>query len=342
VEELESKHFPTTCEDAIEFCYRKGWSDGLPVVPPTAGRIKAMLDAASLAPGAELARIDERQAVITAEKAAINAVMAGCLPEYMPVVCAALRAMGDPAWGFHGPATSTTGTAVLLIVNGPAAQRLNINSGENLFGPGWRANATIGRAVRLVMRNVAGTLPGELDRGTFGHPGKYTFCIAENERVSPWPPLHVERGFKPGQSTVTVAAAVSPQQVYNEFTSNAEAVLQTLCEHMRISAATGFNTQYVLIFGQEHMQLLARENWKKDDIRNYCHRNSRSSLARLKTLHIVPGGVLLGDDARMVPLVPEPDDFIVLAAGGANAGFSVFVPGWADVGWSRSVTCEIT
>src|SRR5256886_13488371 len=166
-----------------------------------------MLDAARLAPGAQVAYIRDGAVAVTAEKVAINAVMAGCKPEYMPVVIAAVEGIGDPRWGYHGPGTSTGGAAVLLIVNGPITRELDVNAGDNLFGPGWRSNLTIGRALRLVMRNVCGSRPGTLDRGTLGHPGKLSYVIAENEAESPWTPLHVERGFRPDQSTVTVMAA---------------------------------------------------------------------------------------------------------------------------------------
>ena len=206
---------------AIEFCYQQGWTDGLPVVPPTEQAVRTMLDAAGLEPGQELCFITNRQVSVTAEKVAVNAVMAGCLPEHMPIVVAAVEGLGDPKWGYHGPATSTGGAAVLMIVNGPIAARLGFNSGDNLFGPGWRSNATTGRAVRMVMRNVIGTLPGALDRGTVAHPGKYSYVIAENETESPWTPLHVQRGFKAEESTVTVMSAEGPHQFYNQLSSGA-------------------------------------------------------------------------------------------------------------------------
>jgi hypothetical protein len=146
--ELQSTRYEVSdAVAAIEFYYAKGWTDGLPVVPPTPASIHAMLDAAGREPGAEITFIENRQVSVTAEKVAINAVMAGCLPEYMPVVVAAVEAIGDPLWSYHGPATSTGGSAVLMLVNGPIARELEMNCGDNLFGPGWRANATIGRAV---------------------------------------------------------------------------------------------------------------------------------------------------------------------------------------------------
>src|SRR5574337_712912 len=220
--ELTSKRYVVADgAEAIELYFEREWTDGLPVVPPTEERIWAMLEAADLEPNHQIAFITNRQAAVPAEKVAINAVMAGCRPEYMPVVVAAIEGIGDPKWGYHGPGTSTAGAAVLMIVNGPIAQKLQINSGDNLFGPGWRANTTIGRAVRLVMRNVIGSLPGKLDRATLGHSGKYTYVIAENEVDSPWPPLHVERGFRAEQSVVTVMAAEGPHQFYNQLSSTA-------------------------------------------------------------------------------------------------------------------------
>src|SRR5262249_12781294 len=156
-------------------------------------------------------------------------------PEYMPVVLAAVEGIADPLWSYHGPGTSTAGAAVLVVVNGPIARELDINAGDNLFGPGWRANLTIGRAVRLVMRNVCGSRPGGLARGRLGHPGKLSYVIAETGLESPWAPLHVERGFRPDQSAVTVMAAEAPHQFYNQLSSPAEGVLTTLCDDMRIS-----------------------------------------------------------------------------------------------------------
>src|SRR5438445_7675069 len=245
--------------DAIEFCFAQGWTDGLPVVPPTPERVGAMLEAARLAPQQQVAFITNRVVSITAEKVAINAVMAGCKPEYMAVVVAAVEGIGDPAWSYHGPGTSTGGAAVLMIVNGPIARELDINCGDNLFGPGWRANLTIGRALRLVMRNVCGSMPGLLDRGTVGHPGKLSYVIAENEAESPWTPLSVERGFRPEQSTVPVMAAEGPHQLYNQLSSTAEGILTTLADNMRISGNVMGQPHYCLVLAGEHMRTIAAD-----------------------------------------------------------------------------------
>ena len=328
-------------DEAVEFYYDRGWSDGLPVVPATERRVKAMLDAAGLEPDAEIAFIETRQARVTAEKAAVNAVLAGCRPEYMPVIVAALEGLADPAYGYHGPSTSTGGAAVFMLVNGPIARDLDINSGDNLFGPGWRANATIGRAVRLIMRNVIGTLPGALDRSTLGHAGKYSFCFAEDEQNSPWPPLHAERGFRPEQSTVTVFAALAPHQWYNHLSNTGEGVLATLCAHLRFSSGVGSQPQYFLVFAGEHRAVLAKEGWSKEKIREYCFANTQASFAELKRIQMMPGEIAGGDETRMKPLVVSPEDFVIVGAGGKAGAFSSFVPGWAGKRSSQSVTKEI-
>lgn len=340
--ELQSTRYEVSdTEEAIEFYYAKGWTDGLPVVPPTERSIRAMLDAAGLEPGEEIVFIDNRQVSVTAEKVAINAVMAGCKPEYMPVIVAAIEAIGDPAWSYHGPATSTGGSAVFMLVNGPIARELGLNHGDNLFGPGWRPNATIGRAVRLVMRNVIGTIPGRLDRSTLGHGGKYSFCIAENEEESPWPAVHVERGLRPEQSAVTVLAALAPHQFYNQLSNTAEGILTTACAHMRISAGAARQPEYVLVIAGEHMQVMAKDGWSKQDIKRFCFEHSQTSLAELKRINIVPGTVTPADATTMRSLVSVPDDFIVVAAGSRAGAFSAYIPGWGGARTSASVTKEI-
>jgi hypothetical protein len=327
--------------EAIEFYYERGWTDGLPIVPPTESSIRAMLDVVRLEPGQEVTFIENRQVSVTAEKMAINAVMAGCKPEYMPVVVAAIEAIGDPRYGYHGPATSTGGSAVLMLVNGPIARELDINCGDNLFGPGWRANATIGRAVRLIMRNTIGTLPGRLDRSTLGHPGKYTYCIAENEAESPWPSVHVERGFRPEQNAVTVFAALAPHQVSNQLSNTAAGVLTTIADNMRISGSVVGQPQYAVVIGGEHMRVIGEDGWSKADIKRFLFEHTQNSVAHLKRTNRVDGAVLPADETSMRPLVQGPDDIIVIAAGGRAGVFSAFIPGWGGKVSSVSVTKEI-
>ncbi len=341
---MELKSRRHTAEDlggAIELCYTNGWTDGLPVVPPTADRVNAMLAAANLAPEFELAFIENRQISVTAEKCAINAVMAGCRPEYMSVVAATVQALADPLYGYHGPATSTGGAAVFMLVNGPIAQTLKMNSGDNLFGPGWRANATIGRAVRLIMRNVIGTMPGELDRSSLGHSGKFTFCIAENEVDSPWPAFHVSRGFKPEQNTVTIFAAFAPHQFSNRLSAHPEGVLTTLCSNMRMSAGTARKPQYALVFAGEHQLIMKNAGWSREDVQRYCFENAQCNLAELKRACLEAGEPSAEDEKVFWPLVHTPEDFLVIAAGGEAGVQSAYIPGWGGKNGSQSVTREI-
>ena len=199
--------------EAIERCYELGWTDGLPVVPPTEQRVKEFIERSGRPSDEVVGELPERRREITVDKVAANAVMAGCLPEYMPVVLAATEAMLEPIFNLVGPSSSMGGSAILSIVNGPIAKELNINSRNNLFGPGNRANATIGRAARLILMNACAAIPGVFDRSVIGHPGKYTYCIAEADTETHWTPLHVERGFSPAESTVTVFAGESPRQI---------------------------------------------------------------------------------------------------------------------------------
>ena len=341
--ELKSRrHNAPDVSSAIEMCYENGWTDGLPVVPPTPELVEAMLNGAKLDPKYQLAFIENRQVSVTAEKVAINAVMAGCKAEYMPVVAAAVEALADPKYGYHGPATSTGGSAVFMLVNGPIAKKLDINSGDNLFGPGWRANATIGRAVRLVMRNVIGTLPGELDRSSMGHGGKYSFCIAENEtESSPWPPFHTTRGFDKDQSAVTVFAALAPHQISNQLSAEPQGILTTLCANMRISAGTNRKPQYAMVFPGEHQLTMKKAGWTREQVQNFCFENSRCSLADMKRICIAPGAVTPEDEKNMIDLVETPQDFLVIAAGGIAGVQSSYIPGWGGKNGSQSVTREI-
>jgi hypothetical protein len=335
------RHRVADVGDAIEFCFAQGWTDGLPVIPPTEDRVGAMLEAARLDGKQEVGFIAHRAVSITAEKVAINAVMAGCKPEYMPVVVAAIEGIADPRWSYHGPGTSTAGAGVLMIVNGPIARALDINSGDNLFGPGWRANLTIGRAVRLVMRNVCGSIPGTLDRGTLGHPGKLSYVIAENEAESPWTPLHVERGFRPDQSTVTVMAAEAPHQFYNQLSNTAEGILTTLCDDMRISGNVMGQPHYAIVLAGEHMRTIAGDGWGKKEIRQFIFEHTQNSHAHLKHTQRMAGAIQPGDETRLRPLVASPDDILVVAAGGRAGAFSVYIPGWSSSQSSQAVTKEV-
>src|SRR2546427_11993131 len=225
---LRSKRYDLTDAFAVnEFYHAKGWTDGLPIVPPTEERVSDCLDVAGFAPGDIIGIERVRQRSMTAEKVAINDVLAGCLPAYMPVVVAVLGAMCDAQYNLHGTSASTGGAAPFIVVNGPVRTLIGMNATHNVLGNGNRANATIGRAIRLVLINVLGVIPGEMDRSTLGHPGKFTFCIAEDEQDSSWIPLAQQRGIREGQSAVTVFAAGAPRQVMNEWTRDPEEIAGT-------------------------------------------------------------------------------------------------------------------
>ena len=323
---------------AIETYFRNGWTDGLPVIPPTEESIWGMLEGMGKQPEDILGEIPARARMITAEKLAINAVMAGCLPAYAPVLLAMTEALCDPAFSVHGPTASTSGMGILIIVNGPVASQLGLNARENLFGPGWRANATIGRALRLLLRNVCGAIPGVLDRSCFGHPGKFTYCIAEDETRSPWPPLHAERGVPSEESAVTLFAGESPHQVANQTASDPEAILSTIADVMVAGGRLSLSgQQFVVIVGGQHRRYLTDRGWAKKEIRMWLQAHAVRSKEEL-----VRAGRLDPTEATGPSLsysaVTDPEDILVVAAGGDTGGYSVVIPGWSGKLHSQAVT----
>ncbi len=344
---------------AIEACYANGWTDGLPVVPPTEALVDALLAAGPWPADHVLLHEPVRDLSVTAEKAAINAAMAGCLPAYFPVVGAALEAIGDPAFMLHGPATSTGGSALMVIVNGPAVARLGLNGGVNLFGPGVRANATIGRALRLVLLNCLDCRPGVLDKSTQGWPGKYSLCFAEDEAASPWEPLHVSRGLPAGSSAVTVYAAESGHNVLSHGSGDPERLLTCFADAM---AGLGSLSpgRSVLVFAPEHAAHLARAGWSRLRVQSWLYERAWRSLADLKRGGKVepafftnpslvdwlyrdrPGGppdplpspaeaerVTPDDETVRVHRGLGPEDILLVVGGGEAGGHSAFFPSWS-------------
>ncbi len=324
----------------IEAYYDRGWTDGLPVVPPTDESIAAMLAGARLEATDTVGAIVERGVVVGAEKLAINAVMAGCRPEYFPVVAAAVRGLCHPDFAYHGPASSTGGSAMVLIVSGPIGRRIGINAGNNAFGQGTRANATIGRAVRLAMMNVMSTRPGLLDRATLGNPGKYSFCFAESDTRHPWEPLHVERGLRVEQSAVTVYASNSLCQVYNQLAAEPEPLLRCFADalcNLGTPNLRGFNQSLVVLAG-EHADVLG--TWSKAEVREFLVRHARRTVADLKRAGRRPGAVEPGDETTWKHAFERPEDIILVRAGGEAGSWSACLPGWGNK-WTRSVTVPI-
>lgn len=340
--------------EAIEYCYSQGWTDGLPVVPPTEERVAAFLAYLGRGRDEVLGGVPERRRSVTVEQVVANAVMAGCLPAYAPVVVAAVQAMLQAPFNLVGPSASLGGSAVLTIVNGPIAEALQINCRNNLFGAGNRANATIGRAVRLVLMNTCGAIPGLFDRSCLGHPGKYTYCIAENAAESPWLPLHAERGFAASDNAVTVFACEGPRQVRSSVRPTPEGVLATVADalstlgtSMTTSGSVGESTtgtrqgEAAVVIATEHMAIISRQGWSKRDVRRYLSEQARRAVADLKRGGGLAGEVEPGDDRTYIPVVAEPDDILVVAAGGNEGAMSAVIPSWGPKVASTAVTWPI-
>jgi len=329
--------------DLIERYFERGWTDGLPVVPPTEASVGAMLAAGGFTGGDVLGEIPDRHTSVTADKVAINAVLAGCLPAYMPVVAAAIKGICHPGYCYHGAAASTGGSAVTVIVNGPVTGQLGINSKDNLMGPGNRANATIGRAVRLVMMNAINTRPGKLDRSTLGTPGKYSLCFAENEADSPWEPLHVERGHDSSESTVTVFASEGIIQVYNQLSNTAEQLLLPFADAMSNLGSMNIagQAQLVAIVAGEHCETLRKAAWSKVQVKEYLYEHAKRSVADVKRAGRLAGPVKPGDETEWRRPVKSPEDIVVVAAGGRAGSFSALLMGWGSAAHTRSITTPV-
>ena len=298
-------------DDLIEVCYENGWTDGLPVVPPTPERVERMLSATDRDPDELIAAVPPKWGRATVEKVAINAVMAGCKSAYLPLILTAVEAMTAEQFNLHGVQVTTSHVGPMLVVNGPIRKQLEINDGFNLFGQGWRANATIGRTLRLICTNIGGALPGELDRAAFGHAGKYTCCIAEKEEVSPWAPLHVERGFQADDSTVTVFAAAGPQTVNDHGSNTAAGILNTIAQN--IAAPGNSSGETLLVIGVEHAKTISEDGFSRADIRQYIADTTQQYAA---------------------------EDLLLMVAGGPAGRWTIVVPGWGSPS-SRAVTMVV-
>jgi hypothetical protein len=326
---------------AVELAYALGWSDGLPIVPATQDAVDRFLRAVTLPPDLVVARMPPRNRACTVEKAAINAVMAGCRPEYFPVIVTALQAMDEEAFNLFGSSASTGGSAHLVIVNGPLRRELLMNSTGSLFGPGNRANATIGRAIRLVIMNVFGMQPGVTDRSTHGHPGKYSYCIAEDEEASPWEPWHVEQGFPAETSTVTVFAGECPHNILSHYSERAEGILYCMAD--ALAGLGSFSSgESIVVIAPEHAAMLARDGWNKPRMRQYLYEHARRSVADLKRGGKLDGDVEAGDESRFRHRGEGPDDILLLVAGGDAGGHSSFIPSWSRGRGSLHQTKPIT
>ncbi len=326
--------------DLVEWYYEKGWTDGLPVVPPTAQKVAAMVAALGANPGLTECRVPPRWGGLTREVLAINAVMAGCLPQYAAVVRAALLALAEPAFNLNGVQATTHMAAPLLVVNGPVRGQLQMNSGANVFGSGNRANATIGRALRLILLNVGGAWPGELDKSTLGHPGKYSYCIAENEEESPFEPYHVARGYSAQESTVFVMAAEPPHSVTNHVADDARGVLDSVVSAMSSFAHNNAVSagHCAVVLGPEHAATIAGSGWARPDVQEFLWEKARVRFGdiafdgRYGKIYNRNLPAWYGREPESLnPIVPEPAHIHIFVAGGTAGRFSAFIPGWGHM-----------
>jgi hypothetical protein len=332
-------------EDEFEAMFERGWTDGLPVVPPTQERVLRMLAGTSRDPQEVVGLAPPNLAPLTVEKIAINAVMAGCKPEYLPVVLAAVEAALDPAFSMHGVLATTMFVGPVLVVNGPVRQQIRMNSRGNALGQGNRANATIGRALQLVIRNVGGGRPQEVDRATLGNPGKYTYCFAEDEEGSSWEPLSVERGVPRGVSAVTVFAGFGLQGVVDQKSREPESLARSMAESLKAvhSVKLAPACDAMLVVCPEHERTFRNAGWSKQRLYEELY-----GLCEIPGEQLVAGarGIAEGRpaaDAGKSFNKFRPGGLMIVRAGGGAGMFSGIIGGWSSGGAAGSlpVTREV-
>lgn len=313
---------------AMEYCYEQGWTDGLPVIPPERTRVEAMLAMEGRPPETVIATHPATGLELSIHAAAVNAVMSGCLPEYFPVVVAAMEAMNKEGFTFHGSAASTGGSAPLLIVSGPVVDEIGMNAGVNLFGPGNRANATIGRATRLILLNVFRMTPGIADKSTQGNPGKYSFCIAERGDVNPWPGLNEELGYGPDISCVVTFAGAGFCNVENHGANTAEGILLSIADSMANLGCITFG-QSVVVLAPEHVRIIANQGWSKSMVQEYLYEHASRDVTSLQTIGKYEERFHRPQNRQAVHRGYGPDDILITVGGGDAGGHSAFIPSWS-------------
>jgi thiol-disulfide isomerase/thioredoxin len=331
-------------EDEMEALFDRGWTDGLPVVPPTPARVLRMLEGTTRAPDEVVAVVPPDLVECTVEKVAVNAVLAGCKPEYLPVVLAAVEAACTDEFNMHGLLATTYFSGPVVIVNGPVTTAIGMNSGVNALGQGNRANATIGRALQLVVRNVGGGRPGGVDRATLGNPGKYTFCFAEDEAGSPWEPLAVERGVPEGTSAVTLFAGEGVRGVVDQLSREADSLARSFAACLRSVAHPKLPLAFdaFVVVSPEHARVFREAGWSKARLRDEV-----LGLLQLPGEEIVrgAGGIAEGlpETLRDATLPKFRSDGLWFVHAGGKAGlFSGIIGGWVngETG-SQPVTREV-
>jgi hypothetical protein len=330
--------------DPIEACYDRGWSDGLPVVPPTRERVLEMLDGTRRKPDEIVGLVPPNLAPCTVEKVAINAVMAGCKPEYLPVVLAAVQTALLPEFHLHAVLATTNAVGPVVMINGPIARTIGMNAKGNVFGQGNRANATIGRALQLVVRNVGGGRPGEIDRAVFGNPGKYTFCFAEDDEDQRWESYAVSLGYAPDASTVTIFAGDGNTPIVDHTSRTPEELCRSFAGCLNAIYHPGhvISVQAFLAVGGEHAQVFYDAGWSKQRVLQELE-----GLLRIPTERIVPGRA--GRDGLTLERLAAPDvpkfatgPFNIIRAGGSAGKYSAIISSIGTFQSIHPVTREIT
>jgi hypothetical protein len=319
-------------EDEQEATFERGWTDGLPVVPPTEARVMAMLEGTTRAPDEIVAIVPPSLVEGTVEKVAINAVMAGCKPEYLPIVLAAVEAVCNDTFNMHGVQATTMGCVPLIVVNGPIRHAVGMNSGVAVLSPGNRANATIGRALQLVIRNIGGSRPGEIDRSTFGHPGKLGMCFAEDEEGSPWEPFSADFDAATGTNTVTVFACEGPRLIVDQLSREPDSLVRSMAACLKAvhHPKMGVALSALMVIGPEHGRVFREAGWTKAKLKQ-----------ELAAALIMRGGDVMrgaGGIAEGLPLPPgaeevqlpkfRPEAFHIVFAGSGAGLFSTVFGGW--------------
>ena len=334
-----------TWEQAQDELAAAGLTDGLPVIPPTRERVAHMLNACQLDPAevlAVLAVLPPSYNHATWQSVAINAVLAGCRPDYLPVVGAAIAAIASDEFNLLGIATTTGSATPLIIVNGPIVREIGMNAEANALGPGNRANATIGRAVRLALQNIGGAKPGETDMATLGQPGKYTFCFAENEAASPWLPLHVERGFPAAASVITVVGASGTIEIVDSESLTAADLAQTFAQSMLIAGNVGSagllgGGEPLIIMPPEHAMVFQREGYSKEQAKAAIYERAVLAVDRLSPpmRKRVIASAAANSDRDVLRVANSPQDVMIVVAGGVGRK-ATYVPTWS--GTTRAVS----
>ena len=321
-------------EDDAEGCYERGWSDGLPVIPPTRVRVIRMLKGTDRSPGEIIGNIPPDNAPCTIEKVAINAVLAGCKPEYFPIVLASVQAALQDKFCMHGLLCTTYFSGPVMIVNGPVVQQVGLNNGINALGQGSRANATIGRALQLLIRNVGGGVPGGIDRAVMGNPGKYTFCFAEDESDTDWSTLAQDRGFERSESVINLFAGEGLQPIVDQKSRDPDSLARNMAASLRAVVNTKLYgvADAVLVVCPEHRRVFREGGWNKDDLKNALYDNL-----------MTPGSELILGAQGIAEGMPEKfenkvigkfrDDGLHITSTGSKAGmFSAIISGWVASG----------